>query len=174
MKQSEKTRLMVLTALFAALTFVGTRINFPVGNSRIVHIGDAMIYLAACILPMPYAMFSGAVGAALSDFMTPGCMIWVIPTLLIKPMLVPFFAQKNYKLACLRNFIAVILAGTLGTLAYAIAEGILFGNLWVALINIPTGLAQPIGSAILFIILAYAFDKMKIKTHLTQQLRGNL
>lgn len=167
MKQSDKTRLLVLTALFAALTFMGTRINIPIGiNNRIVHIGDALVYLSASILPMPYAMASSAIGAGLSDFMTPGCMIWVLPTMIIKPLLVIFFTSKQHKILCKRNIVAIFIAGIVGSVAYAIAEGIIYGNFIAALIGILAGVLQPVGSGILFVVLALTFDKMNLKQYL--------
>ena len=109
MNQSQKTRTMILTALFAALVFVVTRINIPTGiGSHIIHVGDSIIYIAACILPMPYAMAAGAIGAALADALTPGAMVWVIPTLLIKPLLVLFFTQKNTHFICMRDRKSVV------------------------------------------------------------------
>lgn len=175
MKQAERTRILVLTSLFSALVFVGTRINIPLGiNNRIVHVGDAAIYLAACILPLPNAMLCSAIGAALSDFTTPGCQIWVIPTLLIKPILTLFFTSKYSKFICKRNILAVILAGITGLAAYAVAEGFIYGSFITALIGIPADALQPIGSAILFIGLGYAFDKLNLKSHLERQLKGSI
>lgn len=174
MKQSEKIKLMAMTGLFAALIFVATRINIPTGiNNRIIHVGDAAIYLAACILPMPYAMLSGAIGAGLADFMTPGAALWILPTMIIKPLLVPFFNAKSGKFVTKRNIIATILAGITGIIGYAIAEGMIFGNFIAPIVGIPVASLQPIGSAILFVAISYAFDTMKIKAHLTRQLKGN-
>lgn len=175
MKQSEKTRLLVMTALFAALIFVVTRINIPTGiNNRIIHVGDAAIYLAACILPLPYAMASAAIGAGLADFMTPGAAIWIIPTMIIKPLLVIFFTSKNGKFTGIRNFIAPVLAGITGLVGYAIAEGFIFGNFIAPIIGMPLAALQPIGSAVLFVIIAFAFDGMQLKTRLTRQLKGDV
>lgn len=167
MKQTEKTRLLVLTSLFAAMVFVGTRINIPLGfNNRIVHVGDAVIYLAACILPLPNAMLCSALGAALSDFTTPGCQIWVIPTLLIKPILTLFFTSKYGKFICVRNIVAVVLAGITGLVCYAVAEGMIYGSFMVALAGIPADALQPIGSGFLFIGLGCVFDKLSLKSRL--------
>lgn len=175
MEQRGKTRLMILTALFAALIFIGTRISIPLGvNNRIIHVGDALVYLSACILPTPYAMLSGAIGAGLSDFMTPGCMVWVLPTMLIKPLLTLFFAQKSPTFICKRNIVALVVAGITGLVCYAVAEGIIYGNFLVAIAGIPADALQPIGSAVLFVALGYAFDGMKIKRKLNSQLRGDL
>lgn len=174
MKQSEKTRLMVMTALFAALIFVATRLSVPTGiNNRIVHFGDAVIYIAACILPMPYAMLSGAIGAGLSDIMTPGCAIWVIPTMIIKPLLVPFFVAKAGKFITVRNCIGMIAAGVVGLIGYAIAEGIMTGNFIAPIVGLPLASVQPIGSAVFFVFIGFAFDAMKVKNYVTRQLKGN-
>ena len=174
MNQSEKTRLMVMTALFAALIFVATRINIPTGiNNRIIHVGDAAIYLAACILPMPYAMISGAIGAGLADFMTPGAAIWILPTIIIKPLLVPFFTSASSQFVTKRNIIAPVLAGITGLVGYAIAEGFIFGNFIVPIAGIPVGSLQPIGSAVIFVLISYAFDTMKLKGRLIRQLKGS-
>lgn len=174
MKQSEKTRLMVMTAMFAALVFIATRISIPLGiNNRIIHVGDAVIYLAACILPMPYAMVSGAIGAGLADFMTPGCMIWVIPTMIIKPLLVLCFTSTAQKFIVKRNVLAVVLAGIVGLLGYAVAEGFLFGNFIAPLIGLPASSLQPIGSAVIFLAIGFVFDKMHIKNTLNKQLKGH-
>ena len=48
---------MTTTALFAALICITTAYIFhiPVGaNGGYVHVGDALIYLAAAVLPAPY------------------------------------------------------------------------------------------------------------------------
>ena len=49
---------LVKAAVFAALIAVMTAyIKFNTGiNDGYLHFGDSMIYLAACILPLPYAM----------------------------------------------------------------------------------------------------------------------
>lgn len=175
MKQSEKTRLLVLTALFAAMIFVVTRINIPLGfNNRIIHVGDAVIYLAACILPAPYAMASGAIGAGLADFMTPGCMVWILPTMIIKPLLAVWFTSGRTKFICKRNVLAIVFAGLTGLIGYAIAEGIIYGNFLVALAGIPADSIQSIGSAAVFLAIGFGFDKMNIKVQLNRQLRGDL
>lgn len=175
MSQGEKTRTLVMTALFAAIVFVATRINIPTGiGGHIVHVGDSMIYLAACILPLPYAMAAGAIGAALSDALTPGCMVYVIPTLMIKATLVLYFTHNKGKFICLRNVIAVILAGLTGVFGYYLADIIITGNVVAAFAAVLPGLLQPLGSAIIFLAVGGAFDIMGIKGKLSRQLRGNV
>ena len=56
---------IVFTALFAALILAVTRLSVPIALGYI-HLGDAMIYLAALILPAPYAAAAAAIGAGLA------------------------------------------------------------------------------------------------------------
>lgn len=175
MSQSEKTRTLVMTALFAAIIFIVTRINIPTGiGPHVIHVGDSMIYLAACILPMPYAMAAGAIGAALSDAVSPGGMVWVIPTLIIKPLLAMYFTSHKGKFICIRNVAAVILAGVTGVVGYFIADAIMAGNWMAGLPAVLPGFLQPLGSAIVFLAMGCAFDMMGIKNKLKRQLRGNV
>ena len=62
-------RILVITALFTALTAICTAyISVPMpGGAGYVHFGDAVIMLAASLLPFPYALFVGAIGGAIAD-----------------------------------------------------------------------------------------------------------
>ncbi len=53
--QTEKLRLLVTTGLFAALIYVFTAYLHIPSGAGYTHAGDGLIYLAACILPTPYA-----------------------------------------------------------------------------------------------------------------------
>lgn len=64
---SEKVRKLVLAAFFAAIIFLGTFIiKIPIPNGYI-HFGDGFIYVAAALLPLPYAMAAAAIGGLLAD-----------------------------------------------------------------------------------------------------------
>lgn len=161
---SSKTKLLVSSALFAALICIS--INFfhiPIGaNGGFIHIGDAFIYLAAVLLPTPYAAFSAAIGSGMADI-TMGAANWVLATIIIKPILVLFFTSKSKKIINLRNVCASIIAGIVGTVLYMIADGIMLGSFESAFILSFVGLIQPIGSFIVFIVIGLVFDKLKIK-----------
>lgn len=161
---SSKTRTLVSAALFAALICltIAYLLHIPVGNGGYVHIGDAFIYLAAVLLPTPYAAFSAAVGAGMADILT-GSANWALATIIIKPILVLFFTNKGEKIINFRNVCAAILAGIIGTVLYMIAEGIMIGSFASAFIMTLVGLVQPIGSFIVFIAIGLVFDRLKIK-----------
>ena len=84
--KTNKLLLLVLSALFAAMITVMTAFLFhiPIGvNGGYLHFGDALIYLAASMLPTPYACIAAAVGAGLADIVS-GAPIWAPFTLVIK------------------------------------------------------------------------------------------
>ena len=86
MRESKKLRLLCLAALFAGAIAVTTAylLHIPIPTGGYIHLGDALIYLAACLLPAPYAVGAAMVGAGLADLLT--APLWVVPTLLIKAM----------------------------------------------------------------------------------------
>lgn len=164
---TNKTRTLTYAALFSALIFLTTAYLFhlPAPNGGYVHLGDAFIYLAACILPKPYAAAAASIGAGLSDLVSPGGAVWVLPTVIIKSlMVIPF--KKQGKFMTKSNFIASVISGIGSTALYLIAEMLMFGNPLAVLATIPHGLIQPVGSTILFVFVAIALDKTKLNEKL--------
>lgn len=165
MNNTIKIKILILTGLFASIICLTTAyiLHIPIGaNGGYVHIGDALIYMAAILLPRPYAMISAAIGAGIADLIT-GSAIWVIPTMIIKPLLVLFISSNSDKFINKKNIIGSLIAGIIGMILYMIAEGIIFGNFLAAFIFTFTGLIQPIGSFIVFILLGISFDKLELK-----------
>lgn len=162
--ENNKVKTLVISALLAAIICVTTIVfHIPVGNNGgYVHIGDSFIYIAASILPLPYAMAASAVGAGLADIFS-GAAIWVIPTIIIKPLLTLFFTRKGNRIFCRRNLLAIFLAGFVGTILYSVAEYVISGNFMAAFYISFITLIQPIGSGIVFIMLAIALDKIEFK-----------
>lgn len=79
MEKESRLRHMVLTGLFAALICLTTAfiLHIPVGNGYI-HLGDSFIYLAACVLPMPYGIIAAALGGSMADLLS-GYAIYALP-----------------------------------------------------------------------------------------------
>jgi uncharacterized membrane protein len=92
MKKRLKT--LCLSGIFTALVFIFTAFLHIPSHTGYTHVGDALIYLAACLLPLPYALFVGTVGAALADLLT-GFALWAPASLLIKGLAVLFFNRKG-------------------------------------------------------------------------------
>ncbi len=173
MNTNNKIKNIVLTAFFAGI--ICTAINFipriPTGfNGGYIHLGDTFIYLAAVLLPTPYAMLAAGIGAGLADTLAGG-MLWVIPTIIIKPTMVLFFTSKSDKLLCKRNSIALVLAGFIGCFGYYLAGAIISGNFIAPLASLYLEIIQPIVNSIIFILVAYAFDKIKIKERIFEGIK---
>jgi len=156
---------LIITALFAAMITVLTAYicHIPWGGSGgYIHFGDAFIYLAACLLPTPYAIATGALGAGLADLLT--APIWFIPTVIIKSLITVSFSSKQDKIITTRNLIAVFIGALITVAGYYLAEVIILNFNWAApLVSIPGNLIQAGGSAGIFIAIGFALDKADFK-----------
>jgi len=161
----KKTTLLIYSAIFTALIFLCTAyiLHIPIGMSGgYVHMGDALLYLAACVLPTPYAMLACAVGAGLADFAS-GFPMWIPFTMVIKPCMVLFFTGKqNAILSKTRNRIAPFFAGLFCVAAYGAATWLLYGTSKAALADIPAGLIKCAANMAVFYPLAAFLDKTNL------------
>ena len=154
-------RLLTLSAVFCAIVYVATtfvRIPVVIGY---VHIGDAFIYLAAAMLPMPYALGVGAVGAGLADLI--GYPLYAPGTIIIKMLMVLFFSSKKEKMLCVRNITAVVPAGIVCVGGYYLYEVILTKSFAAPVAGIVFNVAQAAASAVIFLVIGFTFDKMKLR-----------
>ncbi|QNK40373.1 TIGR04002 family protein [Caproicibacter fermentans] len=168
MKKTASTGLIVFTALFAALIFVVTAYLFHIPTpvtGGYIHLGDAFLYLAASILPLPYAVAAGGIGEALSDGLT-GSAVYVLPTLLIKSAMVLCFASAAKSIVTKRNLIACAAAGGICVAGYYLTEVVLLGSFAAPVAEIPGNLIQAAASAVIYILVGRAFDRMKLKSRL--------
>ena len=162
-----KVRYLTMTGLMAALItiMIAYICHIPVGvNGGYIHFGDALIYLAAVLLPRPYAFAAAAIGGGLADLLT--APMWTPATVIIKMLIVLPFCNKSIKIVTPRNVFATVLAYFISGLSYFLAEYILFGTWSVLLVSMWGSLIQSSGSAIFFVIFGYAFDKVHIKNRL--------
>ncbi len=175
LKTQSKNNLKYLTfaALFAALTAIFiTLFHIPYGSTGYVHLGDAVIYFAAVLLPTPYAALAAAVGGAIADGAS-GYLVYVIPTLITKAVISLPFTAKTEKTLCKRNVIALVISAASSIALYAIAEFIIgitvnnlptAGALTAAGATVLQNFIQAAGSTVLFLALSPAIDKLRKKT----------
>lgn len=158
-----KTKYLAMTGVFATLITLMTAYicHIPIGlNGGYIHFGDTMIYLAATLLPRPYAMLAAAIGGGLADLLT--APLWVPATVMIKLSIASLFSNKTAKIITPRNSIATVIAYLISGLGYLVAEYFIFGS--AAIITSLLGnFIQSLGSAIFFIIIGLALDKIHIK-----------
>ena len=160
-KENEKLVNTVYAGLFAALTTLLTAaLHIPVGNGY-VHCGDAMIYLAAAALPMPYAVAASAVGGMLADLLS-GYAVYALPTFLIKGLLaLAFSAVGGTRRLEKRRIFAMILCGLISVIGYWITAVILYGG-WSAQFfgTVPGNCVQAAASGIVYTVIAAAMELM--------------
>lgn len=172
----ERIKYLVISALLAALTTMMTAYIFHIPDVKggYTHIGDGIIYLAAALLPTSYAALAAAIGAGMADLLT--APMWIIPTVIIKALLVIPFTSKGERIINLRNIIGVFIGAVITIVGYCLAEvalvllgaipgGASVGEAFVAAfaISFPSAIIQPLGSAILFIALGLALDGIGFK-----------
>ncbi len=168
-----KTKNLVATAMFAAIITVFTVcIQMKIGsNSGYIHFGDSMIYLASCILPLPYACCAASIGGAMADLLS-GAGIWVIPTAIIKSMnVIPFaiavkYLKNNTKIITPVTIAMSVVSGLITISGYFVAECLIY-SFEAASATVLLGLTQPIGSSIVFIFSGLALDSAKFKERLS-------
>lgn len=159
---------IVLSALFAALICLTTAyiLHIPIAsNGGYIHIGDVFIYLSASILPTKYAMVAASIGAGFADLIT-GSSMWIIPTIIIKPILTLLITSKYKNIINTRNLIGSFIAGFIGWFLYLVAGMFIYGSFESAFAVSLIDIIQPISSSILFILIGLALDKINIKQKL--------
>lgn len=156
------TKLICITGIFSALVFVITAyLHIPTYNGY-VHCGDGFIILAACILPMPYAVTVGVLGAMLADVLT-GYAIWAPGSMVIKGLIALIFSCKAKKIITARNLLMLLPAALISAAGYYFYEVLITGSFAVALTGIPASLVQAVASSIVFVLAGLPMDKYNLK-----------
>lgn len=164
--------LSVVSALLAALSTVFVYfIHIPNGIGGYTHAGDMFVYLAACLLPTPYAAMSGAVGFAIADLLS-GYPHYMIPSALIRVLVVLMFSSKQDKILSKRNYIALPLSAVITVVGYAITKYFVYilmksegsqAAFAAAIASIPGNIMQCVISSVLFVALSLALDRFGFK-----------
>ena len=151
----KKTKNLTLASIFAALIFVFVAFLQIKYGRGIIHFGDAFIFMAATLLPLPYAMLSAAIGAGLGDLLS-GAAIWIPATVIIKPLMV---------LCCRFKKIGITLAGMLCIAGYFLYEILVYGFA-AAATDIPGTVIQTAGNLILYYTICMYIIKVLRKKYL--------
>ena len=167
MQRSEKTHLLALSAVFAALIFLFTAYLFHIPTPfGYTHFGNTLIFLVGTLLPAPYAFAAAAVGCGLADLLT--APVWVVPTVIIKGCTALMMSNKTEKIICPRNMVGLALAYTVNVGGYFICTGLMYGSWLFNVARVFTDLVSPLICAFLFLLIGRVMDKtdMKAKFHL--------
>jgi len=164
---TKRLQLLTFTALTAALIAVMTlfaHIPFPMTSDGYVHLGDGMVFLAACLLPAPYAMAAAALGCGLADAI-PGWFGWLPATIVLKACMALLFSSKQKKILCPRNFFVLLPACLINIAGYYFYEGFVYGQ-WGALLSVFGNVIQAGAGVALFLLLGAALDRLNVKNKL--------
>ncbi|WP_024866831.1 TIGR04002 family protein [Butyrivibrio sp. FCS014] len=165
--KKSKIYTLTLSGVFAALITIFTAYigHIPVGvNGGYIHFGDGLIYLAATILPLPYAMLAGAIGGGLADLLT--APAWTLATVIIKALIVIPFSNKTLRIVSKRNIAAPVIAYFISATGYYIAEALLFGAKAAIFTSFTGSFVQSLGSMIFFLMLGTTLDKLGFKARM--------
>ena len=157
------TKKISYSAMFAAMVFGLTMLHVPIGAGGYIHIGDAVIYIAALLIGGPWAFIAAAIGAAFADIVS-GFASYALASVIIKVLIaVPFVLIRNKgdKLLTLPAVLLTLVSGVITVLGYFLADLVLYRA--GAIADIPPNIIQAVGSAAVFIALAFALDKADIK-----------
>lgn len=186
MKKNSVLNQFVTASMFAALIFLLTYfVKLPAGRGYI-HIGDTMIYLAACFLPTPFAMLSAGIGGALADIFG-GYIQYILPTFIIKMLIALLFSyNEDSKILTKRNTIMIFPAAVITIVGYyftsvvllaaekmtapgGFAGGLLHPATWIgSLTTIPDNIIQSVASGLVFLFAAAALDKSGFKRRMNK------
>ncbi|MBQ7739857.1 MAG: ECF transporter S component [Eubacterium sp.] len=157
----KKIKEIALCSMLAAMIFVLTLfVKFPLGSGY-VHLGDALLYIGCVLFNSPYVLIAGALGEGFADI-AGGYTMYFPATAIIKVLVaVPLLIVKSDKLLSLKAVLMTIPSGIITVGGYFIADYIIARNYAVA--DIPGNVIQAAASTVIFIILAAALDRVKIK-----------
>ncbi len=161
-ERKERTRMLVMTALFAALTAAATSaLVIPLPSGGYLNFGDTVILLGAYLMGPLCGAAAGGIGAAMADLMA-GYAMYVPGTLLVKAAMA-LTAGGLYQLLRRRNF-ALPISGALGeavmVVGYWLYDGWLLNSLTGAAANIPGNLTQALAGLVASTALALSLKKI--------------
>ena len=114
----------------------------------------------------PYACAVGAIGGVRAVLLTGP--VWAPATIIIKMLICLPFSSKGTKLVTKRNVVALFLAFAISATGYYIAEGIMFGLTASFFTSVSVIIEQSGVSAIMFVIIGTALDKIGFKTNIAK------
>ena len=156
------TKKLVLSAIFAALTFVATtflRIPAVFSGAGYIHLGDCLVLICGFILGPLYGALAAGFGSALSDIV--GFPLYAPATFIIKALVATTasFIFKPFKNKTLGAILSSMIAEIIMVAGYFIYEAFIIPEYgWaVAVSSIPGSLIQAISGVIGATILIQTF-----------------
>ncbi|MBE6729169.1 MAG: ECF transporter S component [Ruminococcaceae bacterium] len=159
MKKS--TRLIVLSSLFAALTFIATYISIPLPLGGYVNLGDCFVILSGIILG-PIGIAAAAIGSSICDLVV-GYAVYIPATAIIKALMtfvVYIFTKTKYTKS--RHILSSIIAEAVMVAGYLFYEWVFIGLGSAAIMSVPYNCLQGVTGIITSFILYAVLEKTGI------------
>ena len=153
----KKTRRLILTALFTALTCVATLIiRIPTPSKGYVNLGDCMVLMSAWVLEPAYGAAAAGIGSMLADVFA-SYTAYAPATLVIKALMAVaaaliFKAGAKSGKAAASRFLGGAAAEIIMVGGYFLFEAVLYGAATGAL-GIPANIGQGIFGLVSAIVL---------------------
>jgi uncharacterized membrane protein len=165
MNKTNKTQILVMSALLAALCCIATMvIKIPLPFKGYLNLGDSIVLLASWMLPPQYSFLAAGLGSALADIFS-GYVTYAPATFIIKGLmaLAAYYIYKILKDKIGNLWFMItggILAEVIMVLGYFVFEGFLYGFI-PSMVNIPMNSIQGIAGIVVGTILINIFKKIK-------------
>ena len=157
----DRTKLLVMTALFAALGYVATRVLMvPSPTGGYMNLGDTVVLLGAYLLGPVYGAVAGGIGPALADLLS-GYAVYVPGTLVIKALMA-LTAALLYRALGKKNWALVVCgvaAEAIMVVGYWLFDGILTGSLAGSAAGLPSNFVQAAFGLVVSTLLAMILKK---------------
>ncbi|BCN29801.1 ECF transporter S component [Anaeromicropila herbilytica] len=157
-----KTQLMVITSLMAALTCIATMVfHVPSPLKGYIHLGDGFVLLSGIILGPLYGGAAAGIGSMLADLLL-GYAEYAPATFIIKALAAILAALiyhilltkiKNKRIYFVPIIFAGIIANIIVTLGYFLFESTVLGYGIASASNIPANILQGVFAIITCVIL---------------------
>jgi uncharacterized membrane protein len=165
-KETTKTKVLVINALFIALTVVATmfiNIRLPImGNGGLIHMGNIPLFIAAFVYGRKTGAIAGAFGMGLFDIIS-GWALWAPFTFVIVGAMgyvAGLMAEKMPGKKVYVYSLAVIAALVIKIVGYYFTEVVLYGNWIQPFGSIPGNVMQVVIAGLIVIPLAGRMKKL--------------
>ena len=161
-----KTKKLVIAALFASLVCVATMIiKIPSFQGGYVNLGDSIVLVCAWFLSPGYAFAAAAIGSGLADLFA-GYVLYAPVTFAIKGLmaLLAYFVMKSLRKKSgelLSAAVSAVAAEVLMVVGYFIFEVFLYGA-YASLMNAAANCVQAVAGIVVGILLYNVFRKSKL------------
>jgi uncharacterized membrane protein len=166
---NNKTKTVVINALFIALTLVATmfiNIRLPImGNGGLIHLGNVPLFLAAFVYGKKTGAIAGAFGMGMFDLIS-GWAAWAPFTFVIVGTMgwvAGLISEKIKEKRTLAYVLAIAAALVIKIVGYYFTEVILYHNWIVPLGSIPGNVMQVVAAGIIVLPFAERLKKVASK-----------